>query len=358
MKKYILIVLGMLFYFPVFSQITITESDFASVHDTVQYRVEVQDLENPQFFSSIGNPPWNFSTLRDDDRDTVVFIDPATTPAFADFPDANICVTMNELGLFYLQKTASGVQALGTAAVFTDYQIPFVLPFNEPMTMAKFPMTNNSQFSDDLSQNVRTTLEDLGLDPNMFGFPVDSIKIEISFQIESDVINYGSLKTPLGNYETILEEQTNIIGLNVYVYILIGWLPAPVYTQETNSHTYNWLANNYDMPVMTISERNDTILNINYTNKLGTPNTSITELCSSEPTIFPNPAKNEISIIKNNSEISRCEIISEQGNIVLKNESLNSSSTLNISNLASGIYFIRFFNKNGELIATKKLIKT
>ena len=69
---------------------------------------------------------------------------------------------------------------------------------------------------------------------------------------------------------------------------------------------------------------------------------------SLEGLLFPNPAENKISI-KLNSAISKIEILDSKGQLIL----LQKDNSIDISNLPSGIYFVKVFTENGKLFSSK-----
>ena len=72
--------------------------------------------------------------------------------------------------------------------------------------------------------------------------------------------------------------------------------------------------------------------------------------------MFPNPAKSNISILlSNRSNLQKIEIYSILGDKIISQKNLNrAKTTIDISHLSSGIYFIRA--KVDDKIMTKKLI--
>lgn len=76
---------------------------------------------------------------------------------------------------------------------------------------------------------------------------------------------------------------------------------------------------------------------------------------SSEFSIYPNPVKNIISI--NSKEVMDAEVsvYNLTGSLLLSNSLNGTSSEINMSNLASGVYLLKVKAKNGEFV--KRIIK-
>ena len=66
--------------------------------------------------------------------------------------------------------------------------------------------------------------------------------------------------------------------------------------------------------------------------------------------LYPNPTLDNIQI-KTDFKIDNIEIIDNSGNIVLQTE----KNDLNISSLATGVYFVRIYSDNQ--IIMKKIVK-
>jgi len=71
--------------------------------------------------------------------------------------------------------------------------------------------------------------------------------------------------------------------------------------------------------------------------------------------IYPNPAKNSLQLNADNQQIDQVKIFSVKGDLVQQIEGFETSKTIDVSPLASGIYYVQF--TAGRQIATKKFIK-
>ena len=83
--------------------------------------------------------------------------------------------------------------------------------------------------------------------------------------------------------------------------------------------------------------------------------TSSYNLNSNPLTLFPNPARGNVTIqLLNDSSINSFQIFNLLGEQVLKDTNKNESYNLNISNLSDGIFMIKVKTKQGVFF--KKLI--
>jgi len=89
-----------------------------------------------------------------------------------------------------------------------------------------------------------------------------------------------------------------------------------------------------------------------YENILETLSTE--ELATETLSIFPNPAKDILNIKGITSEDSNIEIYNTIGKLVLSHYSITNNTRIDISNLNSGLYFIKFENSNTSLKFVKE----
>ncbi|TCI84506.1 carbohydrate-binding protein [Tenacibaculum sp. M341] len=71
--------------------------------------------------------------------------------------------------------------------------------------------------------------------------------------------------------------------------------------------------------------------------------------------LFPNPVVDRLHF-SNDERISEVKLFSPSGT-VLKEQKLESSSFMNVSDVPKGFYFIKLYDKNGNIISEKKIIK-
>lgn len=89
---------------------------------------------------------------------------------------------------------------------------------------------------------------------------------------------------------------------------------------------------------------------------LPTDNTVLSDLQDLGVIIFPNPAENIVTIETNNKNISSIKIISSNGEIFYETELNSYKTTIELTKLAPGIYFIIGLG-NEQIIFTEKLVK-
>lgn len=74
--------------------------------------------------------------------------------------------------------------------------------------------------------------------------------------------------------------------------------------------------------------------------------------------VYPNPAKSTVSIkLSNNTKIEKVEIYSILGEKIITKKSEKDTVNINVSDLASGVYFIKTQTITKELFSKKLIVK-
>ncbi|HIA06373.1 MAG TPA: T9SS type A sorting domain-containing protein [Flavobacteriales bacterium] len=248
------------------AQITVDSTDMPSIGDTAVMGI---DTAAPAGLLVLGTgaQTWDFTSIQVDEFDTMIFVDPSTTPYGADFPTANLA----QVG------ATNTYQTLDTNALITVGQAgddPFgagatvSAAFSPTQTIITLPSTDGTAFSDTSGFDQTIETASLGLPvPN-----VDSIRLVHSSRVTSVFDAYGDVTTAAGTFASIRQLYTDETvdsifaycsdpaGCNVFVATLpFGWGFVP--TQVTQlivgldnpaldtTYTYKWWANGEDVPV-------------------------------------------------------------------------------------------------------------
>ena len=74
--------------------------------------------------------------------------------------------------------------------------------------------------------------------------------------------------------------------------------------------------------------------------------------------LYPNPASNEINVVYDaNADVKNIAVYNIIGKVVSVYKVAGPSANLNIENIPSGIYFVRLYNSNGNVVVTRKFTK-
>lgn len=100
-----------------------------------------------------------------------------------------------------------------------------------------------------------------------------------------------------------------------------------------------------------------TALGCTATNSVEVVNTtSTTRLEKQTLAVFPNPANNFIVVEANDLNLETATIINNVGQIVGK-VTIQNNTQINVEYLTSGMYFIQFQNRNGEIVGAARFVK-
>ena len=75
-----------------------------------------------------------------------------------------------------------------------------------------------------------------------------------------------------------------------------------------------------------------------------------------ETMVYPNPGTNQLNIKTISNEID-FELLSINGQVVIRQMLYDNCSNINVESLKSGIYFYRLFDKKNKTVETGKWIK-
>jgi Secretion system C-terminal sorting domain len=292
-----------------YAQPVLTASDInpLSVSST-NYNAEISTIP-----VSAGGPNqiWDYSSLVLDETGTSSAQSVSTAPFSSNYPTANFFVQTGdgvdlEYGIYNLTPTK--LEALGA----TDSTGPS-LTFSNPSTIFVFPFTYNLSFTDSFTI-IGTS------DPETITKTYDA---------------YGTLSTVFGTY-------SNVIRLK------------QVQGQFTN---YNWIALNPYRELMSAASNltGDVFYSVNEPTNLGME----TNYEKSNFTVYPNPS-NGIITIGNTSNIPKyfVTIYDVFGSQISSTKQLSGNSNdIDLTKMASGIYFVKMTTLDNDLLYSTKIIK-
>jgi hypothetical protein len=279
--------------------------------------------------ASGANVTWDFSTLV---GSSTLNYTTASCPGDANcgtFPGANQVIGVSTAAKVYFNKSSNSLEEVGELASGT-------IVFSDPMKMMQFPVTFNQTFNDSYASS--------GASGSKNG------------TLSSTIDAYGTLKTPTGTYTNVLRQK---IVENATV--VSGSTPL----QMTITHYY-WIAPGIHHYLMAVLSTQITGLPVpvpttyvaTYTTQSSTP-TGIAdnEALSQEITVYPNPAKEKLTIQTASLDIKDIEVYNVLGQKMLTqsftNKSNSASITMDNLQLANGCYFLKINTSKG--LVTKQI---
>lgn len=73
--------------------------------------------------------------------------------------------------------------------------------------------------------------------------------------------------------------------------------------------------------------------------------------------VYPNPTTDFVQVKIHDNEVKQFKLYSISGELIQREKLINSTQTINFTNVTNGIYLIQFTDKNNEIIHSEKIIK-
>jgi hypothetical protein len=337
-----------------FSQITITESDFAGSGDTVRVSLSIDDVD----FNSTGtNYTWDFSQLTPSEQRLnnynstadLSFLTGLQFGTFAptvyqasyfqsmvDFPLGDIPalpVTIEDVNQF-TRKTVDSLTSIGYSFLVNGAELAF-----RSDTIEKnyhFPIN----YGDNTFSRGYTRVD---LNPIYNG-------IWVQHRVHtSNVDGWGQITTPYGTFEAIrikhvIEEVDSIYTED---FGFPTWIPLPLPT----TNIYEWWTNGEKEPVMKIttneSPNGESIVSTSYRDNYIDLSANTFQIESSNE-LFPNPFHKDLTI-KLDEGIVQIEIYDAYGRSILSNNYKNQPEIkVDLSSLTIGCYTVKIITKENS----------
>jgi len=349
MKKILLILLVIGFCFPLSSQITITENDFAGVgsyiangYDTLAY-----DLIEP---GTIGENYWDISFLEVHEYDTLFIVDPASVGLLDSFPAANYVAKMvnpldTTIAHLFIEKTTDEVRLLGTVMQLND-TTTLLQQNNEYKVLLELPATY------DLGNEIIHSYSSITMLPIN---DTTNIKLVSTYYDTLVVDAWGEIELPNFTEVEVIRDHQKILQLDsLYVvyefngqsFIKEDSIFKEVYTWFTNDDAIKFVVAELEYKMTISSDKSveyDTTMS--FVTEAYIQVASVNTVSARELSIFPNPATDFITIANYPIESELLEIYSLAGKKVISHKIIGESSYINVSSLQTGVYFIKIDNR-------------
>ncbi len=304
------------------------------------------------------NKTWDFSALRKEEEDTILFYNRDWVPALNNLAiSANTVVAFaNDPGSYILlNKTSSSLNIVGSAE--DDGMGGFeVFPFSS--TIMRFPMTFNTVLKDSVSQVVFTY--ELGFDPDGPGLAprIDSIRVSSKTVNKFTGLGWGKVK--LSNnvmVDAVMVEKEEISSPSYAAFVLGRWnnLSARQISDleldntKDSSYEHSWWSNKseYGFPLATYYFNKGDSKTRDVSHIQGELQaTSVSSQNTNQISFYPNPASSTIQIngLSNTSAVAH--VYDMNGKLVFT-QALN-NGIISLENITSGVYNVTLLD-NGQL---------
>jgi len=144
---------------------------------------------------------WDFSGLHESSEEQFTFVDPATTPWAADFPNSNLCGVSWENGHSYYIVDGTALRTEGNALVIPGTppeDTAKILMASDPEQIIELPYTFGDGFTDNFSGT----------------FQAGVFAGTLAGSIDQSVDGYGTLILPNATYTNVVRYHFNRVQVN------------------------------------------------------------------------------------------------------------------------------------------------
>lgn len=363
MKKNLLFFTIFAFAANLSSQITLTRSHLVVPGKKV---VQAYDQSNRLIATTGTNKTWDFTNLNADAIDSMRFGVAGWYTGHENFPKANMAFVYYDDDSFitFLDITDNEVITYGTVELTDTGNI--VEDFE--LKLVTFPSTYNTSYNS--SVKFPGISFPLGFDPDSSGpIPfIDSIQVSLIYATKSTMDGWGTVKTPLGDYQALMQTTQNLTAPSVKMFSsgvgidvpqsLIDLLQLPIPTGDT-SYTVNFWTNDATVgfPLISYDYQHGISMTQEVTWLMQKPgSSSIDPLESQRNLAYPNPVLDYLSV-KSPVANASIAIYDMMGQLVFE-QALEGQSPVSVQHLNKGLYVMQLTDSsNGQLISTQKIIK-
>lgn len=345
-----------------YSQQSLNENDFANAGDTIRLSKPSNSL-SLNYKTAGANVLWDFSSLIWQTQIIDTFLSPITANLayaayFSNLPfnnhKANIAKKADNIttgGSFFQSFTFSDVINYFFKSNKDYHQagfganvggIPTPIGFKHPDVLYKFPVAYG---------NKDTSISD-------YDIAVPGIGTLAHKQTRTNHADaWGKVITPYGTFDVTRVVSEILVNDSVYVDTIHFGIKLP----PNRTTEYKWIAKNMKEPILQINTRPgrnggaETITAIQYQDSVRFRPTAIAEISNNKFSISPNPASNKIYIEINASiDAASIQLFNLEGKNVLEQKLFSNKTTIEVSHLERGIYFVAISNNNA--FGVKKIV--
>ncbi|MCB0532072.1 MAG: T9SS type A sorting domain-containing protein [Lewinellaceae bacterium] len=362
------------FMHPAAAQITITNSVFPVVGDTLHYAFGNQPGAINQIFTPPGGfQTWNLSNLQPTQYWNQIMKDPATGMKSAAFPAASLLFNpVNSSSEAYLQVTGSqvldmgyyGLDPLGLGLTLLFDRIPDLEQSWAPVNFLDIHQS---------SSNVLTAFDAPIAPPVLLNLvpTADSFRIRITQQRISTIDAFGTMAIPGGSFDVLRKKQTEYRSTAVDVKVApLGWIDIstiggqqllPLGTDTiTTFHFLNDVSKEA-IAICTLNTAQNMVTGVQY-KVMPPPTGTITPTFNTVLSIYPNPVQHTLKVHFTDGESAgaQLQLLNAQGRLVLEQTVEAATAVKDISipvdHLPSGNYVLILL-RNGVAVDRARVVK-
>ncbi len=356
------------------AQITITNSVFPAVGDTLHYAFGNQPGAINQIFTPPGGGQvWDLSNLQATQYWDQIMKNPQTGTAYGYFPGASILYNpLNSNNQVYLLVTGSQVFNMGYFGL-DELGLGLNLLFDKKPDLEETWAPVNFFDIHQSACNVLTAFDAPIAPPVLLNLvpTADSFRIRVTQQRISTIDAYGTLTIPGGTFNVLRKKQTEYKSMAVDVKVApLGWIDIstiggqqllPLGTDTIT--TFNFLndVSKEAIAICTLNTGQNTVTGVQY-KAVNIPSATFTPTSDASLFAYPNPVQNTLNVHFTNDAGAtyQLRLMNALGSLALE-QAVRSSAGENdisipVSNLTPGTYELILL-RNGVPVGRARVVK-
>lgn len=356
------------------AQITITNSVFPVVGDTLHYAFGNQPGAINQIFTPPGGgQQWDLSNLQPAQFWNQIMKNPQTGTASGSFPAASILYNpLNSGSEVYLQVTGTQVLDMGYFGL-DELGLGLNLLFKKSPSLEESWAPVNFFDIHQSTSNVLTAFDALIAPPLLLNLvpTADSFRIRVTYQRLGTVDAWGTLAIPGGTFDVLRKKQTEYKSIAVDVKVApLGWIDIstiggqqilPLGTDTITSFHFLNDVSKEAIAICTLNTAQNAVTGVQY-KALNTPIATFTPSLNESLFAWPNPVQNTLYVhfTSDAGATFQLQLINAQGSQVLgqtvKTVTAENDISIPVANLAPGIYEVILL-RNGVSVGRARVVK-
>ena len=329
------------------AQITITYDDQPPLPlSTIENYTSISGLD---ISANGANQTWDLSELAPEGSSTLDIVYLNSLPFANQFPNGNYALTFDNYSYTIISKNTNNLSIIGSVYLVDQLDTTLYINNSSPELVYTFPFTMGS-----VVESYPRSDTKIFIDTTINSIYIDSAAINIKSYVKKEVVGWGTLKLPNGDFQVLKVNVSRKDTMTVNAK-LMGMVWAPIQGDTSESNHIEFAMKNLLYPLSTVElDANQQPTDVYWVDVA--PSLDINENVYSNIKYFPNPVIDNI-VFEANEPINKIVILSLEGKKVLeKYFDYEKTFSLDLSSLQSGTYLFTLYNDK-SIIRTGKIIK-
>jgi len=329
------------------AQITITYDDQPPLPlSTIENYTSINGLD---VSANGANQTWDLSELAPEGSSTLAIVYLNSLPFANQFPNGNYALTFDNYSYTIISKNTNNLSIIGSVYLVDQLDTTLYINNSSPELVYTFPFTMGS-----VVESYPRSDTKIFIDTTINSIYIDSAAINIKSYVKKEVVGWGTLKLPNGDFQVLKVNVSRKDTMTVNAK-LMGMVWAPIQGDTSESNHIEFAMKNLLYPLSTVElDANQQPTDVYWVDVA--PSLDINENVYSNIKYFPNPVIDNI-VFEANEPINKIVILSLEGKKVLeKYFDYEKTFSMDLSSLQSGTYLFTLYNDK-SIIRTGKIIK-